>query len=177
MLFIPRAIQNHFTGKPHFLTSDIRTRIVEFASQYSHLIQNASEAKNYQFPSEFLYYFVDLELFFDDFHCEECLFTTRTFRSIQDHFYSQHGWENPRKRGKPSKNQTFENPWISNITCQRFFRSSPGHQHFKVNSEISFEAFQQSLATRSRRTRSSRPHSTNLTNSNNSNSNVPTSIG
>jgi len=57
---------------------------------------------------------------------------------IQEHCRTVHGWENERKKGRPSykKRQTEpEWPWISGVHCQQFFKYGPKQGFFEVLGE------------------------------------------
>lgn len=157
---LPVAIDKHFTGKPHHFTPDLRAKIAEEASRLPELAQSAIDVEKLPLSAELPYFFPNLELFLDGFHCLECLFTIRTIYGIQQHFRNQHNWVNPRQKGKPTKNQHFNNPWVSNVACQRFFHSPPANTYFKVNPTITFEQHQHQKAARSSLNRSSRAIST-----------------
>ena len=51
---------------------------------------------------------------------------------MRDHCKQVHMWQNPRRKGRPSKEATGTEPWIEGVRCQRFFPSRQASGWFEV---------------------------------------------
>ncbi|KAK3933609.1 hypothetical protein QBC46DRAFT_359552 [Diplogelasinospora grovesii] len=51
---------------------------------------------------------------------------------MRDHCQKEHGWQNPRKRGRPTGKTSEALPWIEGVRCQRFFPSRQASGWFEV---------------------------------------------
>lgn len=74
--------------------------------------------------------------------CRSCEYVICHRRLIQEHCRTVHGWENERKKGRPSykKRQVEpEWPWISGVHCQQFFKQGPKSGFFEVMGEEAVE--------------------------------------
>jgi superfamily II DNA helicase RecQ len=73
----------------------------------------------------------------DKLGCSEegCLYVTGTARGMQGHYRREHGWSNPRGRGRRSRSQPIdptEVPWRAGVQSQRLFRNGPASGWFEV---------------------------------------------
>lgn len=131
---LPSSIETHFQGNPHRVSKDDRNRILsEVEKLHNSLIWDRDELRDIEVSKSFPYFFPDLALYSDGFACQNCSYITRNIRVISRHYTDSHGWENPRGKGRISKNSSKDVPWKSGIYCQRFFHSTPGHFYFTVD--------------------------------------------
>ena len=134
---IPSRINTHFSGRPYQLNPGLRRQIEIDISHIDDLVKTPSEieAKIQSFLETFdnTYSIPELAIYSDGLACSYCSFISRSRVPIQEHLKDIHDWENPRKRGQRKKN-SLQDPWEINVPCQRFFKSDPEKQYFRVNS-------------------------------------------
>ncbi|RFN43675.1 ATP-dependent dna helicase, partial [Fusarium flagelliforme] len=73
----------------------------------------------------------------DKLGCDEegCLFVVGTPRGMQEHYRKEHGWRNPRGRGRRIMHKPIdpiEVPWRTGVQSQRLFNNGPGSGWFEV---------------------------------------------
>jgi hypothetical protein len=73
----------------------------------------------------------------DKLGCNEegCLYVTGTIRGIQGHYRNEHGWSNPRGRGRRFMHQPMdpsEVPWRTGVQSQQLFRNGSASGWFEV---------------------------------------------
>lgn len=64
-----------------------------------------------------------------------CGYVVRTLRDIQEHARTEHGWVNPRKRGRPYQGEqaTSGLMWTADVWCQKFQPTGPLARLFEVS--------------------------------------------
>ena len=64
-----------------------------------------------------------------------CRYIVRTLRDMQEHCRKEHGWTNPRKRGRPYQGQqaTGCQTWVQGVWCQKFQPTGQLARLFEVN--------------------------------------------
>lgn len=130
---LPSSINYHFRRSPHQLSSGIRAEIFRESSKYASLIRDIIALESLSIPTSISYFYPELTLYTDGLACQECFYIVRNIKVIQKHYIDTHQWINPRGRGGNTRVSTIETPWKSDIPCQRFFHSPPGHSYFRVN--------------------------------------------
>ena len=82
-----------------------------------------------------------LPVYKDGFKCAawnadntQCEYINRDLKRIQEHCRNEHGWENSRKRGRPSRVQQSEvrGMWEEGVWCQKFHGASRLGRLFEV---------------------------------------------
>ena len=129
----PTGLDRHFGRKPHSLSPSERTSLLIGVEKDASLIRNKAGIKNLEIPPSFPFFYLELALYRDGIKCQDCGYITRNTRSIRDHYSEVHSWENPRKKGRPSKSTKENVPWKIEIPCQQYFPKEFGSQYFLVN--------------------------------------------
>ena len=129
---LPSSISSHFR-RTHGFSSKLREEILSEVEKYDSLILDPKGVKDTAIPSSLPYFFPDLTLYTDGLACQDCLYIVRSEGRVRKHYREIYDWENPRKKGRFPKNTTKDVPWKSNLPCQQFFRSPPGHSYFRVD--------------------------------------------
>ena len=130
---LPSHINFHFRKSPHSLDQKTRNRLFEEVKQWPNLIFDSNQIQSHidQLPKN-PKSFSELSLYKDGFACFEHSYIVRNRASIQIHYREAHEWTNPRPQGRKAK-ENDEVPWKTNIYCQQFFHTSPGHEYFLVS--------------------------------------------
>ncbi|KJZ70333.1 hypothetical protein HIM_10262 [Hirsutella minnesotensis 3608] len=70
----------------------------------------------------------------DGLRCRKCSYVSRHLQKIQAHCRSAPDWQNPRNRGRPTRNGDVQpdKAWKEGVRCQRFFVSGSGSGWFEV---------------------------------------------
>jgi hypothetical protein len=130
---LPSEIDSHFTKTPvHSLSKPSRQYIIQKVAKIGGLIQNQQELQRdgFIFPSPGSTAIPELgEPKTDGLGCtfmtrdgKQCPIVYGQEQQIREHCRDAHGWVNPQKRGRPSKqNQPGGRPWREGVHCQRFF--------------------------------------------------------
>ncbi len=134
---LPSSISSHFR-RVHGLSSELREEILSEIGKYASLILDPKGVKDSTIPSSFPYFFPDLALYTDGLACQDCPYIVRSEDRVRKHYREIHDWENPRKKCRIPKSTKKDVPWKSDIPCQQFFRSPPGHSYFRVNPKRPF---------------------------------------
>ncbi len=137
---LPSGIHYHFRSI-HTLSKEKRESIISILEKDARLVWDTNGIRNVEIPSSFPYFFSELSLYTDGLACQDCPYIVRSERAIQLHYRNVHSWENLRTKGRVAKkieNSEKDVPWISNIYCQQFFRSTPGHSYFRVDPRKDF---------------------------------------
>ena len=137
---IPSRVHSHFTGAPHYLSPIIRSDITIYISQIdiSNLVTTESQIistlkdflSSFDTTSSFI---SKLAIYNDGLACPYYLYISRSIRPIENHLKENHDWVNNRIRGR-KKRLNENDPWTINVPCQQFFKSRPGNEYFRVNS-------------------------------------------
>ena len=131
---LPIGIDRHFGRNPHSLGLKDQSRLTSEVKNTPNLIRDRAGVENLEISPVLPFFYPELALFRDGFQSHYCFYITRNRVTIQDHYISEHGWENPREKGWPSKS-TKNVPWKTKIPCQQFFsfRGNIGIKYFLIN--------------------------------------------
>ena len=114
------------------------------AQSITELPQIARSPDDVQPPRQGQEAVIGLPVFHDGLRCisttagSECNYVCRAFRKMQQHCEEQHGWKNPRKRGRVSQEQQPTETgqiWEEKQPCQRLFHAPQWPQYFSVQVE------------------------------------------
>lgn len=120
-------VLSHLDGSHKDLTTATRRAIASAARTHT---ECATSIEDVVYPLPGAQPLACLPLYKDRFRCEAglhghspCGYLVRRLKHIQDHCRQQHGWSNPRKRGRP--HQSAQKPadshmWTAGVWCQKF---------------------------------------------------------
>jgi hypothetical protein len=80
--------------------------------------------------------------------CWSCEYVVCHRQLIQEHCRTVHGWENERKKGRPSYKKRLVEPewsWIPGVHCQQFFKQGPKSGYFEVARGVGVEEIEPQL--------------------------------
>lgn len=124
----------HLRTWHHNIPPHTRTRIISAIQQIPDIIRHQVELIDFQLPHALLEPIPFLESpRKDGLGCLQCPYISRQLQKIQAHCRTQHGWINPKKRGRlASTSEIPPVPWRTGVVCQRFFRSRMASGWFEV---------------------------------------------
>ncbi len=135
---LPSSITSHFSGSPHYLSTDERGKILSVVERYPELVRDLPGLNGVEIPTSFPYFFPDLSLYSNGFQCQDCFYLSRDRQTIVKHYRKEHGWENPRKRGEKLVEREEDVPWKSGVHCQRFLPQGSKRSYFQVDPRRAF---------------------------------------
>jgi superfamily II DNA helicase RecQ len=134
------GINAHLTGKKHGnIATGERKRIIAELAQIPGIIQNEKGLRAFKFPEPTTRAIPELgPAMRDGMKCKKCSYISRQRQGIQGHCRSEHGWNNPRQRGRESRVKRQERreedwPWVCGVSCQRFFENRVNSRWFEVD--------------------------------------------
>ena len=132
---LPDYINSHLSSSHHNYNQEQRKQVIQEIQQIPQLIQNARGLASFQFPEPTCPAIPQLQPAKSGLQCKTCRYICCNRVKMRDHCKAVHQWKNERKKGRPSykKRQSApEEPWISNVHCQQFFKQGPKSQLFEV---------------------------------------------
>jgi Orsellinic acid/F9775 biosynthesis cluster protein D len=137
---LPSQIDAHLSSKKkHGYSKEERQAIIQDIAKLSGLIQSEAQLEAFQFPPSTAKAIPQLKAAkTNGLKCQACKYVVCHRQLIQEHCRTVHGWENERKKGRPSYRRRQvepEWPWISGVHCQQFFKQGPKSGFFEVMGE------------------------------------------
>jgi hypothetical protein len=131
-----KSIASHVDSQHSYLAPGDRRRIVEEASALQHDGSLAADMQDIQFPREVIPAIDGLPVWSDGKKCIQCGHIRRSRQDIQKHCRLEHGWINPRGRGRnpeagPAVGGLGE-VWVDGVHCQRFGKDGALQRLFEV---------------------------------------------
>ncbi|KAK4117931.1 hypothetical protein N657DRAFT_685630 [Parathielavia appendiculata] len=130
-----KSIASHIDLQHSHLALGDRRRIVEEASALRDDGSLAADMQDIRFPREIIPAIDGLPVWSDGKKCIQCGYIRRTRNHIQQHCRSEHGWVNPRGRGRKSGQMPaggLGEAWVDGVYCQRFGRDGALQRLFEV---------------------------------------------
>jgi len=131
--------QAHLNTKHQYLPMSVRKDIVSAASRVREWANTEEEVVFPDPGNKPIHY---LAIFKDGFKCiapgqesASCRYIRRTVQDMQKHCRKEHGWANPRKRGRVSSGRRIEmgKLWVEGVHCQKFQSTGKLGRLFEVS--------------------------------------------
>lgn len=138
---VGQEIATHLHHADHVKRSLRQRQNIASAIQKLPILQTQSDLQGFSFPLPTDVAHPQLqEPKNDGLACRSCGYISRHIQQMQSHQRTDHGWINPRDRGRSSVASTLLDqqplPWRTNVACQRFFRSRAASHWFEVTPVI-----------------------------------------
>lgn len=131
----------HLRTKHPLLSTPERSALVQSVQQYPAL-RTQRDLEGLQLPAQSILPIAELEAPRPDgLQCLQCSYIACTVKPMQKHCRTAHGWQNPRRRGRQSRNAA--EPvlqWRERVWCQRLARTRHGSSWFQVNTPTELAA-------------------------------------
>jgi len=130
----PANAKGHIQSKHKTVTKEQCARVVEFIGRLSQVAWNPAQVK---YPDASSPAVPGIPVYANGLRCvfevegRECNYTCRERSGMQKHCKT-HGYENPRRKGRPNEETDQSRLWVENQTCQWFFRTGKWQKIFPV---------------------------------------------
>ena len=135
---VTQEVATHLNHADHIKRS-LRQRqdIASAVQKLPTIFQTQSDLEGFPFPLPTVVAHSQLREYKNDgLACKSCGYISRYLQQMQNHQRAEHGWINPRDRGRVNIATTLlyqqALPWRTNVACQRFFRSRAASNWFEV---------------------------------------------
>lgn len=131
----PAQIRGHITANHSTVTKQERQQIIKFVAGLPQIAHTQDEVRYPDIRSAAV---AGLPIYTDGMRCtaieegQPCHYVCRSSYGIATHCRTAYGWDNPRKRGRPTDDADKSRMWVDKQACQQFFKTGTWQRYFPI---------------------------------------------